>query len=132
MGNPEILTELEKSLDEINKQIDELKRYVDVQNDRMEIAGFPKVSVYQFQYSNGQHVLLPLIVAKAQVLQAIAFMKPQVIVQNNPDLDTDRLPHSRACNLYRHPHGWRCSSDCPTCRGKDGYFDGVLGWVPTR
>lgn len=130
MGNTEILTELEKALDEIENQITELKRYVEFINDELP-SDIPKMSVYQYQYSNGQHALIPLIVARAQILQAIAFMKPQVIVHNNPDLDADRLPHSRACGIRPHPHGRSCSSNCQTCHGTSGYFDGVLGWVPT-
>lgn len=29
-----------------------------------------------------------------------------------------RLPHSRACGIWPHPHGSQCARDCPTCRGE--------------
>lgn len=31
----------------------------------------------------------------------------------------DRRPHSRACGWTPHPHGTRCSTNCPTCHGVD-------------
>ena len=35
-----------------------------------------------------------------------------------PDM-TDRRPHSRACGWRKHDHGVDCSSNCPTCGGKE-------------
>lgn len=31
----------------------------------------------------------------------------------------DNRPHSRACGVSPHPHGVHCSTNCPTCHGKD-------------
>lgn len=31
----------------------------------------------------------------------------------------DNRPHSRACGWQSHPHGSRCSANCPTCHGLD-------------
>ena len=28
-------------------------------------------------------------------------------------------PHSRACGIHPHPHGSQCSTDCPTCLGRE-------------
>jgi hypothetical protein len=36
---------------------------------------------------------------------------------NQPQKDT--RPHSRACGWQAHPHGSACSSNCPTCHGKE-------------
>jgi len=30
----------------------------------------------------------------------------------------DERPHSRACGIRSHPHGYRCHMTCPTCGGK--------------
>jgi hypothetical protein len=38
----------------------------------------------------------------------------------NSDLQTtDTRPHSRACGWPSHRHGFSCSTNCPTCHGKD-------------
>lgn len=34
------------------------------------------------------------------------------------DTDPDRRPHSRACGIHPHPHGYSCHPNCPTCGGK--------------
>lgn len=31
----------------------------------------------------------------------------------------DQRPHSRACGWRKHDHGVDCSSNCPTCGGKE-------------
>jgi pyruvate-formate lyase-activating enzyme len=31
--------------------------------------------------------------------------------------DVDRRPHSRACGIRYHLHGYGCARDCPTCHG---------------
>ena len=37
-------------------------------------------------------------------------------------------PHSRACGIHAHPHGARCSRDCPTCGGRDAAAPST-GWL---
>lgn len=32
---------------------------------------------------------------------------------------SDSRPHSRACGIIPHDHGWGCHGNCPTCHGKD-------------
>ena len=53
--------------------------------------------------------------ALADSFQAIA----DAIRAAKPAEDDARdLPHSRACGIGNHEHGTRCSTNCPTCRGR--------------
>lgn len=36
-----------------------------------------------------------------------------------PQEEKDVRPHSRACGFRKHDHGKDCSTNCPTCHGKD-------------
>jgi hypothetical protein len=64
-------------------------------------------------------------VAHVHALLAL-FQERQVILGPGPapikplpgsNGDVDRRPHSRACGIRYHLHGYACSTNCPTCHG---------------
>jgi hypothetical protein len=66
-------------------------------------------------YADNGDGLAAVVCALEAVAHEVAALREAVEPPPPPYTSSD--PHSRACGVRPHAHGWQCHDNCPTCHG---------------